>query len=267
MQSVVVTGAASGIGAAVVEALLSHDFHVHATDRNFESLETAAEGWAGQFSLYQCDVADERSVQALFATIEAHESELFGLVNAAGIREIEFPLDLATSDWSKVIGVNLTGTFMMCREAALHMVRGGSIVNISSSAGLFGITHRAAYSSSKHAVIGLTKTLAQDLGSTRAIRVNAICPGSITTPLTVAYTEDESFLEGLKHTVPLARPGTAAEVADLIAFLLSPQSAYVSGAVIPIDGGWSATKSFAMGNNSAFTAKSDISDKAAAHEV
>lgn len=258
VESVIVTGAASGIGDAVVREMLGHGYAVEALDRDRASLEAASAEWNGDYSLYECDVADESSVQLFFSSVVERGRTLRGLVNAAGIREIEFPLDLTTHEWTRVLSVNLTGTFLMCREAAPLLAAGGSIVNISSSAGLFGITHRAAYSSSKHGVIGLTKTLAHDLGATLGVRVNAVCPGSISTPLTAQYTTDESFLESLKQTVPLGRPGTAPEVAEVIHFLLSRRSAYVSGAVVPVDGGWSASKSFAAGDNPIFTARQEV---------
>jgi NAD(P)-dependent dehydrogenase (short-subunit alcohol dehydrogenase family) len=140
---------------------------------------------------------------------------------------------------------------------------GGAIVNISSVGGLIGLARRPAYTAAKHGVIGLTKSLARDLGPA-GIRVNAICPGLIRTPLTEQYFAEAAFEEGLQTVIPQGRPGTAADVADAALYLASDQSAYVSGVALTVDGGWLAEKSFAAGAQaeSTFLAPSETSGEA-----
>jgi len=123
---------------------------------------------------------------------------------------------------------------------------GGVIVNISSVGGLIGLARRPAYTAAKHGVIGLTKSLARDLGPA-GIRVNAICPGLIRPPLTAQYFAEEAFEEGLRTVVPQGRAGVVADVADAAVYLASDQSAYVNGIALTVDGGWLAEKSFAAG--------------------
>jgi NAD(P)-dependent dehydrogenase (short-subunit alcohol dehydrogenase family) len=125
----------------------------------------------------------------------------------------------------------------------------GAIVNISSVGGLIGLARRPAYTAAKHGIIGLTKSLARDLGPA-GIRVNAICPGLIRTPLTERYF-DEAFEEGLRTVVPQGRPGAPSDVADAALYLASDQSAYVNGVALTVDGGWLAEKSFAAGEDAA----------------
>jgi NAD(P)-dependent dehydrogenase (short-subunit alcohol dehydrogenase family) len=129
---------------------------------------------------------------------------------------------------------------------------GGAIVNIASVGGLIGLAGRPAYTASKHGVVGLTKSLARDLGPAR-IRVNAICPGLIRTPLTEQYFAADAFEEGLRTVVPQGRPGTPADVADAALYLASDQSAYVNGVALTVDGGWLAEKSFAASEAAAAT--------------
>jgi len=156
---------------------------------------------------------------------------------------------MPTDEWDNVIAVNLSGTFYCCQAAARHMRErgGGAIVNLSSVGGLIGLARRPAYTAAKHGVVGLTKSLARDLGPA-GIRVNAICPGLIRTPLTEQYFADDAFEEGLRTVVPQGRVGLADDVADAALYLASDQSAYVNGIALTVDGGWLAEKSFAAGD-------------------
>jgi NAD(P)-dependent dehydrogenase (short-subunit alcohol dehydrogenase family) len=228
-----VTGAASGIGLEIAHRFASEGARVVAVDRA-ESAEI------------RCDVRSASEVEAAFARAGTVDV----LVNAAGVREIGDVYTLEPAAWEDVIAVNLSGTFYCCQAAARRMRdggRGGVIVNISSVGGLVGLAHRPAYTAAKHGVVGLTKSLARDLGPA-GIRVNAICPGLIRTPLTERYFADDAFEEGLRTVIPQGRAGVAADVAAAALYLASDEAAYVSGVALTVDGGWLAEKSFAAGD-------------------
>jgi len=247
---VLVTGAGSGIGREIAERFAYEGARVRGFDR---SGEVAFPG----------DVRSPSDVEAAIARLVADEGRLDVLVCSAGVREIGDVYTMATDEWDNVIAVNLSGTFYCCQAAARRMRdggRGGAIVNISSVGGLIGLARRPAYTAAKHGVVGLTKSLARDLGPA-GIRVNAICPGLIRTPLTEQYFTEEAFEEGLRTVVPQGRVGLAADVADAALYLASDQSAYVNGIALTVDGGWLAEKSFAVGEAAAaaFMAANDTS--------
>ena len=159
--------------------------------------------------------------------------------------------------------MNLSGTFYVCQAAARRMrdFGGGSIVNIASVGGLIGLSHRPAYTAAKHGVVGLTKTLARDLAAD-GIRVNAICPGMIRTPLTEQYFGDGSFERSLATTVPQGRYGEASDVANAALYLAGDLGSYVNGTTLTVDGGWLAEKSFVAGDatGSSFMQASETTD-------
>lgn len=235
-----VTGAGSGIGREIAERFAREGARVTGFDR------------AGDVAIHG-DVRSPVDVERAVARIVASEGRIDVLVNSAGVREIGDVYTMSTDEWDNVIGVNLSGTFYCCQAAARRMREGGgAIVNISSVGGLIGLASRPAYTASKHGVVGLTKSLARDLGPA-GIRVNAICPGLIRTPLTEQYFAAEEFEEGLRTVVPQGRVGIAADVADAALYLASDQSAYVNGIALTVDGGWLAEKSFASGEAAAAT--------------
>ena len=238
---VLVTGAASGIGREIAERFAREGARVTGFDL------------AGDAEIHG-DVRSPADVERAVAEVVAAEGRLDVLVNSAGVREIGDVYTMATEEWDNVIAVNLSGTFYCCQAAARSMREAGrgAIVNISSVGGLIGLARRPAYTAAKHGVIGLTKSLARDLGPA-GIRVNAICPGLIRTPLTEQYFADDAFEEGLRTVIPQGRPGVAADVADAALYLASDQSAYVNGIALTVDGGWLAEKSFAAGEDAAAT--------------
>jgi NAD(P)-dependent dehydrogenase (short-subunit alcohol dehydrogenase family) len=229
-----VTGSASGIGAAIAERFAAEGAEVAGFDREDGDVRVPA------------DV--ERAVAATAERL----GRIDVVVNSAGVREIGDVYELPTAEWDNVLAVNLSGTFYVCQAAARRMREsgGGSIVNIASVGGLIGLSHRPAYTAAKHGVVGLTKSLARDLGAD-GIRVNVICPGVIRTPLTESYFGDGAFERSLETTVPLGRVGVPRDVADAALYLASDLSAYVNGAALTVDGGWLAEKSFAAGDAAA----------------
>ncbi|HET7513662.1 MAG TPA: SDR family oxidoreductase, partial [Gaiella sp.] len=210
---VLVTGAASGIGRAIAERFAAEGARVCGLDR------------AGDVAFHG-DVRSPADVEDVVARVVAAEGRIDVLVNSAGVREIGDVYTMPTDEWDNVIAVNLSGTFYCCQAAARRMREsgGGAIVNLSSVGGLIGLARRPAYTAAKHGVVGLTKSLARDLGAA-GIRVNAICPGLIRTPLTEQYFADDAFEDGLRTVVPQGRVGVAADVADAALYLASDQSA------------------------------------------
>ena len=236
---VLVTGAASGIGRAIAERFAREGARVTGFDR------------AGEVDVLG-DVRSVADVERAVDQVVAAGGRIDVLVNSAGVREIGDPYTLPAEEWDNVIAVNLSGTFYCCQAAARRMrgSGGGAIVNVASVGGLIGLARRPAYTAAKHGVVGLTKSLARDLGPD-GIRVNAICPGLIRTPLTEQYFAEDAFEEGLRTVVPQGRAGLAADVADAALYLASDLSAYVNGVALAVDGGWLAEKSFAAGEAAA----------------
>jgi len=193
------------------------------------------------------DVASEGDVDRL----EAAARDAFGrvdvLVNNAGISHLVPAEETRVDEWRRVLDVNLTGPFLLCRRfgGAMLAARSGSIVNIASIAGLRGVSHRAAYNASKHGLVGLTSTLAAEWGG-RGVRVNAVCPGWIKTEMddedqaAGGYTDDD-----ITGRVPLARFADPDDIAEAVLFLADPaRSGFVNGVALPVDGGWTADASW-----------------------
>jgi len=255
-KTAAITGCGGGLGMAIAIVLASHGAHIAAMDRDQASADAAVDRLVntggGPAVGISFDVASASSVAEGFAVLDRSFERLDILVNCAGIREVGTIFDVDPELWQKVLAVNLSGPFYCAREAAVRMRKsgGGCIVNVASVGGMTGLTNRPAYTASKHGLVGLTRNLAMDLAPHR-IRVNAVAPGTLRTPMTEAFFRDESFVSGISSVVPLGNTGDALDVGDAVAFLCAPASKFITGAVLPVDGGWTSGKSYASGGSAA----------------
>ncbi len=251
----VITGAAQGIGARIAEVLAGEGYRLALIDRSRIG-EDAPDGPGGlpeDTLRWRGDVTDEPDVDRFAAAVADRFGRVDVVVNNAGIACItpfeDMPLDL----WRKVIDVNLTGPFLITRAFGRIMLgqpdtapgRRGSVVNIASVAGLLGVADRTAYNASKHGLVGLTRTLAVEWGG-RGIRVNAVCPGWVKTPMDDASQGEGAYGDtDITGHVPLGRFATPDDVAQAVAFLADPtRSSFVNGTTLSVDGGWSGDGSW-----------------------
>lgn len=238
-KTVIVTGASRGIGRATALLLSSQGFNVIGTyvssDEAACALEKEAVGKGYNLKMIKADVRNVDEVENLVEKA-AESGSVFGLVNNAGITRDNLLIRMTDDQWKDVIETNLTGVFNITRRVVPLMMknREGSIVNLSSIVGIYGNAGQANYSATKAALIGFTRTLAKELGP-RNIRVNAVAPGFIKTDMTEKLSEE--IKESVRKMIPLKRFGTEEEVAEVICFLMSPASSYISGAVIEVSGG------------------------------
>jgi NAD(P)-dependent dehydrogenase (short-subunit alcohol dehydrogenase family) len=238
----VITGAGQGIGRRTAEVLAGKGYALALNDiRSVESTLESVRAAGAEVIEVLGDVSSETDVERISLAVDRHYGRVDLLVNNAGISFIRPAEDTGAAEWRRVLEVNLTGPFLMCRAfGKMMLARGvGAIVNVASVAGLAGIGDRAAYNASKHGLIGLTRTLASEWGG-RGVRTNAVCPGWVKTEMDEADQAGGAYSDA--DIERFARPN---EIAEAIAFLADPAlSGFVNGIELRVDGGWLADGSW-----------------------
>ncbi|MAG31529.1 MAG: alcohol dehydrogenase [Deltaproteobacteria bacterium] len=243
-----VTGAASGIGAATAQRFADEGAAVAGLD--VQQPDAAkwkhVEASAPASSFHTANVASESQVEAAVAEVVAQHGGFDTLVNAAGVAGGGVLESIGEEEWDRVIGINLKGTFLMCKHSVAPILSrgGGSIVNIASVEGLVASEHSSPYAASKGGVVQLNRSLAVDL-THRGIRVNSVCPGLIETPMVEAVTRANvgplaTMKEQFVNSHLMRRCGQPEEVANVILFLASDEASFVTGSTLVVDGGWTA---------------------------
>lgn len=238
-DTALVTGASRGIGKAIAEELGRQGAFVIGT----ATTEAGAEGIAGRFGEagiegmgVVLDIADSTSVQTLFERLEAEDRLPTILVNNAGITRDNLLARMSEADWEAVLSTNLSSLFRVCRASVRHLMkaRRGRIINITSVVGITGNAGQSNYAAAKAGIVGFTRALARELAG-RGITVNAVAPGFIETDMTSQLPERQR--EALLGGIPLKRLGTPEDIAAAVAFLASPEAAYITGETLHVNGG------------------------------
>lgn len=239
-QTVLISGATRGIGKAIAEAFLhSGAYVIGIYGSNTAAAEAFTQGnsnFSERFELHPCDISDEEQITRLFAKIEEERGSLEILINNAGIRLDAVLALMASDDWNKVIDTNLTGTFLMSKQATLLMMqyKYGRIINITSPIAHLGFAGQSNYAASKAGQVAMTKSLAKEVAR-KKITVNCISPGFISTDFINDLPKEQ--LSNYKKMVPMRRFGEPQEVADAVLFLAGKKAAYITGSVLEVSGG------------------------------
>ncbi|WP_424005514.1 SDR family NAD(P)-dependent oxidoreductase (plasmid) [Haloarcula salina] len=237
-KTAIVTGGSTGIGKAIAAKFIENGANVVIAARSEAAGHETAEELGCEF--VQCDVSDYDQVKAL---VDATVEEFGGLnivVNNAGIGQSGSIEEMSVEEWQTVLDVNLSGVMYGSRAAMPHLRESdGCIVNVASIFGLVGGPGAPAYSAAKGGVVNLTRELAVDYAG-EGVRVNSVCPGFVETPMTDVYLGEEQFYEFVRGQTPMGRVAEPDEISGIVAFLASEEASYITGANIPVDGGWTA---------------------------
>lgn len=246
---VVVTGAARGLGAAVCEWMIKEGATTVVADVNSDAGKKCAEDLGERAYFLELDVTGERSWEAAVSELMAKFGRIDVLVNNAGVLSISPLIASSLGDYQRLVAVNQTGTYLGMRAVLPEMVeaKSGSIVNVASMNGIRGMPGESIYTATKHAIIGMTRSVALEVAAA-GVRVNAVCPGPIDTPMLAEAdmgVAGKGFdVEALIPIIPFKRLATAAEVAEVVGFLASDAASYCSGSEFVVDGAWTAGLSF-----------------------
>jgi len=245
----IITGAAQGIGRRTAELLASRGYALALSDLRTPIETRRAVQQLGCRDIVELvgDISDESIVNKFAAAVETRWARADVLVNNAGISFIAPAENISASEFRRVLEINLLAPFLLAKVFGKMMLaqKSGSIINVASVAGLVGIADRAAYNSSKHGLIGLTRTLAAEWGG-RGVRVNAVCPGWVKTEMDVADQAGGSYTDAdIVNRIPMARFASPDDIASAIAFLADPKlSGFINGHALPVDGGWTSDGSW-----------------------
>jgi 3-oxoacyl-[acyl-carrier protein] reductase len=239
-KGIIITGATRGIGRAIALEAARHGanvaFNFLKSEQRAEELKRELETLGVKVMAFKTDVGDLKAVREMVNAVKGGFGRIDGLVNNAGLTRDKLLVMMSEEDWSEVIRTNLTGAFNFARAAAFMMMKAkrGAILNVTSVSGLAGMAGQVNYSAAKAGLIGMTKAMAKELGRL-GVRVNALALGFVETDMTAALPEENRA--AALNLIPLGRFGTVEDVAPVAAFLLSDAAAYITGAVIQVDGG------------------------------
>jgi NAD(P)-dependent dehydrogenase (short-subunit alcohol dehydrogenase family) len=244
-KSGIVTGGARGIGRELAAAFAAAGARVAIWDTDGDAARAAATEVGAGAIADTVDVTDEGGVGAAVETVLGAFGQIDFLINNAGIRHVAPIAEEPVEAWRRTIDVNVNGTFICSKAVIPAMVAagGGHIVNLASMAGQLALRERAAYNTSKAAIVGLTKSIAVEVGDA-GVYCNAVAPGVIETPLSAPYFEDESMVKVLRENSPMGRWGQVDEISGPVLFLCSEESSFVNGVTLFVDGGWTAGKGY-----------------------
>jgi len=239
-----ITGAASGIGRETAIRFAKEGAKLMLCDIDeigLKSTALACQQHAGEALTQFCDVSDYDDCKSAIDACIKNYGQIDILCNIAGIARLEHFTDISPDAWQKMLGINLTSVFYLCQLAIPHLVKtNGNIVNMASSAGLVGQAYTSAYCATKAAVVNLSKSLAIEYAA-QSVRVNALCPGNVKTPLSANISmPDNTDKRLLGKMFPLLEPAQAHEIASAVAYLASDEARFITGAALPIDGGQTA---------------------------